>query len=1021
MTDQHKDIYTLLLEVLEQPTAQDRAAYMDKVCQNNPGLRTELESLLRAHEQAGSFLEVDSESASVTMDQAPLTLTPGTVIGPYKLLEKIGEGGMAVVYMAEQERPLRRRVALKIDKLGMDTKQVIARFEAERQALAMMDHPNIAKVFDAGAMDTGRPYFVMELVRGISITDYCDKNMLSTRERLDLFVQVCHAVQHAHQKGIIHRDIKPSNILVTLHEGNPLPMVIDFGIAKATNQRLTEQTVFTQHAQMIGTPEYMSPEQAEMGHLDIDTRTDIYSLGVLLYELLTGTLPFGIGKLLKAGYLEIQRIIREEEADKPSTRLSSMGEAATEVARHRKANPELLAKLIRGDLDWIVMKSLEKDRARRYGTPTELAADIERHFNNEPVQAAAPSLLYQAQKFFRRHQVSVTAGILVAAALVVGLAVSTTMYFEAEDARSITDQQRQVAETERDNAREAERLETLARNEAERAQQAEQKQRQFAEQKTEDYRRLLYFDRINLAEKYYDDDNVSRVRDLLTACPNDLRSWEWYYLWHLSDQAQMTLHGHEGAVSSVAFSPDGKRIISGSRDNTLQLWDASSGSEVMILRGHEDAVTSVAFSPDGQRIVSGSSEGTLRLWDSESGSEMMTLRGHEAPVVSVAFSPDGQRIASGSSDKTLKVWDSKSGDEVTTLHGHDSFVTPVAFSPDSRRIVSGNNDNTIRIWDADSGNEMMTLKGQQRGVLSVAFSRDGRKILSVSPDATIKVWDADSGSEMMTLTLKGHQREVSSVAFSPDGRKIVSGSWDTTIKVWDADSGSEIMTLKGHQQDVLSVAFSPDGRRIVSGSGDNTLKVWDADRDRKVMALRHHRGSIWSVAFSPNGKRIASGGADGTLKLWNTENSSEIRTFRGHEDIVASVAFTPGGKHIVSGSMDKTLKLWDANGGREQMTLRGHEAGVSAVAFSPDGTQIVSSSHDRSLKIWDTGSGSELITLQGHRDLVVSTAFSPDGRRIVSSSRDGTCRIWDANSGNEVMVLRGPEGYVWSVAFSPDG
>jgi eukaryotic-like serine/threonine-protein kinase len=446
MADKHKDIYSLLLEVLEQPTTQERAAYMDNVCQNDPGLRAELESLLRAHEQAGSFLESPTGNTAVTMDPAPLTLGPGTVMGPYKLLEKIGEGGMAVVYMAEQEEPFRRRVALKVVKLGMDTKQVIARFEAERQALAMMDHPNIAKVFDAGTMDTGRPYFVMELVRGISITDYCDKNTLNTRERLDLFVQVCHAVQHAHQKGIIHRDLKPSNIMITLHEGKPLPVVIDFGIAKATSQRLTEKTLFTKYAQMIGTPVYMSPEQAEMSRLDVDTRTDIYSLGVLLYELLTGTLPFDTGRLLEAGYLEIQRIIREEEADKPSTRLSTIGDDLEEIARHRKTSPESLTKLVRGDLDWIVMKLLEKDPTRRYSTAVELVTDIERHFNSEPVQAGAPTTAYILRKFIRRHRVGVSAGLLVVLSLVLGLAVSTVMYVQAEEARWDTQAQREIAE-----------------------------------------------------------------------------------------------------------------------------------------------------------------------------------------------------------------------------------------------------------------------------------------------------------------------------------------------------------------------------------------------------------------------------------------------------------------------------------------------------------------------------------------------------------------------------------------------
>ncbi len=466
-----KDIFS---DALETPF-DERSAFVQSACGQDKDLAVQVHNLLVAHEEAGEFLASPTQDNNgairlvANVERQPPTEGPGTVVGRYKLLQPIGEGGFGVVYMADQQEPIRRKVALKIIKLGMDTKQVIARFESERQALALMDHPNIASVLDAGATETGRPYFVMELVKGIPITEYCDRNNLATRERLELFTHVCQAVQHAHQKGIIHRDLKPRNILVTLHDGRPVPKVIDFGVAKATQQPLTEKTMFTEFGQFVGTPVYMSPEQAELSGLDVDTRSDIYSLGVLLYELLTGKTPFDAARLRSAGFSEMQRIIREEEPPRPSTRIVEDTKAlrhestkegdsrtdslrapgpsplVTDIAKRRHTDPSTLVRALRGDLDWIVMRALEKDRTRRYETANEFAKDVERHLTNQPVVAGPPSAAYKLRKFAKRNRASVAAGSVAVAGILFGLALSTYGYCQASADRDRAQQAEQLA------------------------------------------------------------------------------------------------------------------------------------------------------------------------------------------------------------------------------------------------------------------------------------------------------------------------------------------------------------------------------------------------------------------------------------------------------------------------------------------------------------------------------------------------------------------------------------------------
>jgi eukaryotic-like serine/threonine-protein kinase len=1063
-------------------TEPERSAYLDLACGPDAALRTKVEELLEAYASAGPFLAAPTASgaAAAGAPGAPAE-GPGTTIGRYRLIEPLGEGGFGVVFLAEQATPIARRVALKVIKLGMDTRQVIARFEAERQALAMMDHPHIAKVLDAGATDAGRPYFVMELVTGEPITRYCDTRRLAVPQRLGLFVQVCEAVQHAHQKGIIHRDLKPGNILVGTQDGRPHAKVVDFGIAKATAAGPAVKTLFTEHRVLMGTPEYMSPEQADAS-LDIDTRTDVYSLGVLLYELLTGTTPFEASRLRAAAYAEIQRIIRTEEPERPSARL---GRGTTHASADARPGLSYLTAAVRGDLDWITMKCLSKDRTRRYDSAGALAMDLERHLRSEPVCAAPPSALYRANRLLRRHRGPFLAAGLVIALLVAGVVVSSLGFSRAAV----------NAARFREMSVEAQRGARIARNAEHTALESEAealKQRDAAAFEA-------YIANILAAEASLALGEPKRLRTRLEACPPALRGWEWLYLDARADSSLLVLR-HSGAVLSGDIDSRGQRVITGSADLTAALWDISTGRQRAILPGGSHQVAHVAFSPagdlaltasidgsarvwasatgaqiasvcgrpircaafspTGDRVVIGLSSGAARVWESATGAELCTLSGHGADLNSVCFDPSGERVATASNDGTARVWNARTGAPLAVLHGHSLNVITATFDGKGLRIVTTSQDGTARIWDAQSGAEARVLRGHENRVQSASFSPDGVRVLTASADHTARVWHAATGNELLQLR---HDGSVAGAAFSPDGSRIVTASADRTARVWDAMTGTLVSVLRGHDSALRSAAFSPSGDRILTCSLDRTARIWDPTTPDAPMTLPHagraeaapaispgsdrlvtvlpsgeaivrdahtgealcslhgHELQIRSVNFSHSGRRIVTASDDRTARVWDAFTGRQLAILRGHQDVVVSAVFDPEERSIVTGSTDRTARVWDAASGAPIGIPLGHEGAVRSACFDPQGARIITASADRKARVWDAASSRQLTVCQGHSGAVVSAIVNPAGDRIATASDDGTARVWEAASGRELHVLRGHIGQLRAIAFDPAG
>ncbi len=1028
MAEAQPNLRRIFDAALEIEDPEQRRDFVAHSCAGDARLRREVEELLAAHETAGGFLADPARSGLSSATPSGDGQGEGTVIGRYRLRQKLGEGGCGVVYLAEQQEPVRRRVALKILKLGMDTRAVIARFEAERQALAMMEHPNIARVLDAGATDSGRPFFVMELVRGIRITDYCDQHTLSTRDRLRLFAQVCHAVQHAHQKGIIHRDLKPSNILVAAHDGGALPKIIDFGIAKATgSQPLTDKTVFTQFEMFLGTPAYMSPEQADFNVADIDTRTDIYALGVLLYELLTGRTPFDTETLLQAGFEAMRRAICETEPARPSTRLHLLRDVElAEVARRRQMEPPRLVSQVRGDLDWIVLKALAKDRTRRYETANALALDVQRHLSDEPILARPPSARDAVGKWMRRHRASVAALASITVFLIAGITFSNWQWLRARAAERAQRDLREQAESARERAE-----------------------------------RENYFSTIGVAGKFIDEGQTERARDLLLGCPPRFRHWEWGRLMLLCHAAARTLPTGQGAMHELAFSRDNSLLVS--RDAvTARVWDLGSGRLRQSFTNLPAPIRRVRWSAQTNELWLLAGDGTVHVWDIGGDRERLTLPdpgirflvvNPAAPQVLTAgpmtraavwnastgrrefelegaqpgsvgecfFSPDGSRIIAVNQDfrhvagtEVARVWDAHTGREQARLQAPaDQWVGRWAWlSPDGGFMASIHGDGTLRVWDAMTGRLRFSKLGRGLAPRYAIISPDARTVGAYGDNGTIRLWSAATGDELSSPNERAYH-----IQFTTDGGSYVTSGGDRVARVWTL-AGGEPLVLRGHGAFVGLSTFSPDGRLVACAADDGVVRVWSLRAGREALPA-----SDWAeqVAFSPDGRSLVSSHFDLQARIWDVATGAERLRLLGHRAVVNSAVFSPDSRRILTGSYDRTAKLWEAQGGRELFTLRGHARGIQRVAISPDNRFLATASWDRTARIWAARDGRELATLTGHGAPLRDVTFSPDSRWIATAGADGTARVWDVASGQSRLVLSGHRGVVGAVAFSPDG
>ena len=1046
-----------------------RKAFLDQACRDQLELRAKIEMLLEAEQGANAFFDSDPLELEATTDSNSATLPfpkPLTsAIGRYKPLQQIGEGGFGLVYMAEQQDPIRRRVALKILKPGMDTKQIVARFEAERQALALMDHPNIARIHDGGATEHGRPYFVMELVRGIPITDFCDQKQLNTKQRLELFLDVCSAIQHAHQKGLIHRDLKPSNILVTVNDDRAVAKVIDFGIAKATDQRLTDKTLFTRMEQAIGTPNFMSPEQVGMSSVDIDTRSDVYSLGALLYVILTGQNPF---ELSNTSWEEIRRQIKEKEPSRPSLRLAELPDAVrSQTAERRAAIASRLESHLKGDLDWIVMKAMEKDRQRRYETANELAADLQRHLRSEPIMARPPSTLYRIQKAWQRHRLVICTAALVAIAILLAGTFGLWKGYEAEEARAGENSQRIQAEK---NAATARKEAIRATEFATTAAKSERVAR----------RRLYQSDMQRIPEAYQQGD-LDWIRTKLNdhrPTPwdaTDLRGWEWFYWWqatHLQSESLKLGQVQASAASmGLSLSPDGRRLAITTSDSYITIHDAGALTESQIRvpivnSGH------AFFTPDSKWIIAENSlrgRGTLDVYSAATYELTHTLnKVANGSGIVLALAANMPLMAVRATPNSIRLWNTETWQPIRQQITTAEAVDDLALSADGKTLVgitrswiiwwevhSGNvlhqvtvpgRNNPILAYSAelncygsanDSGVTLWGTQGQQLSecrihtgsITSLDFSPDGRRLLvATESDSYAHIVHITQETKTLSLnqSLKLQNARVKDAIFVDAGRQFVTLDDNTEVSRWSLSDAKDVETL--HPSDrPIELRFAPgDHDTLLLPTAHGSVLRWH-QLTQSFLEPLNADGTLSQIVLSSDGSRYGGIDESGRLGIWDTLSGKRLLSGPLPPSETELLAVDSSARYVVWDKPDFVADLWIASLNRTIEFGQHHYKELrNPVVFLPQDNHFLVTLSRGQTDTWDFSENPFRLVARANSqpaDNEIRTlclTVSRDGLRLASGDSQGNIHVSHTLTGEPLHTFRGHKSRVNAIAFSPD-